>query len=133
MNKGAKRIAVGTMIAGIAGYVAGVLTAPKSGKETREDISQAATQSIAETERQLKRLHTELNELLGEAQIKSSEAKGKTKDGLQDVLNMADTSKNKVREIISAIHDGDVDDKDLDRALKEAGKAIKHIRKYLQK
>lgn len=133
MNKGAKRIAVGTMIAGIAGYVAGVLTAPKSGKETREDISQAATQSIAETERQLKRLHTELNELLGEAQIKSSEAKGKTKDGLQDVLDMADTSKNKVREIISAIHDGDVDDKDLDRALKEAGKAIKHIRKYLQK
>jgi gas vesicle protein len=36
-----KRVAIGSGIAAAAGFVAGVLTAPKSGKETRADIKTA--------------------------------------------------------------------------------------------
>lgn len=37
-----KKFAIGTTLGAIAGVVSGVLLAPKSGKETREDISKTA-------------------------------------------------------------------------------------------
>ncbi len=37
-----KKIAIGTAIGLAAGYVTGILTAPKSGKETRQDIKKIA-------------------------------------------------------------------------------------------
>ena len=40
MAKG--KIALGALIGAAAGFVAGILTAPKSGKETREDIKNVA-------------------------------------------------------------------------------------------
>ena len=38
-------VAIGAAITAVAGYIAGVLTAPKSGKETREDIKVASTKA----------------------------------------------------------------------------------------
>jgi gas vesicle protein len=35
-----KRVAIGSAVAAAAGYVAGVLTAPKSGKATRKDVQE---------------------------------------------------------------------------------------------
>jgi gas vesicle protein len=42
-NHTGRKIAVGSAIAGLAGYIAGVLTAPKSGQKTRQDISNKAS------------------------------------------------------------------------------------------
>ena len=42
-NNGGK-FALGALIAGAVGYVAGILTAPKSGKETRADLKRKATE-----------------------------------------------------------------------------------------
>jgi gas vesicle protein len=67
MSQSSKKWALGAIIAGIAGYIAGILTAPKSGKETRQDIKDAAEQGMAEAEKQLKKLHTQMSDLLGQA------------------------------------------------------------------
>lgn len=138
MNKNAKRIAVGTMIAGAMGYVAGLLTAPKTGSETRDKLRDVTDSSVTEIEKQLKRLHTELNQLLGEADdVKKSEVRNKldeTAVALEgEVIGKATRAKQKTREIISAIHDGNADDKDLDKAVTEATKAINAIKSYLRK
>jgi len=58
MNKSTKRLALGTVFAAAVGYLTGILTAPKSGKETRKDIKDAAEHGMAEAEKQLKKLHT---------------------------------------------------------------------------
>jgi gas vesicle protein len=133
MNKAFKRLAIGTLIAGAAGYIAGILTAPKSGRETRQDIKQATDQTIAEAEKQLKKLHTELNELLSEAKKRGKTAQGKAKTELDDLTEKASTAKQKAREILSAIHEGDTENKELQRAMSDASKAIKHLRNYLKK
>lgn len=39
------KLAVGAIIGAATGVVAGILTAPKSGKETREDIKDKATEA----------------------------------------------------------------------------------------
>jgi hypothetical protein len=48
-------------------------------------------------------------------------------------MTKASRARQKARELLSAIHDGNVDDKDLDKAVTEATKAIKSIRSYLKK
>jgi gas vesicle protein len=133
MNKAFKRLALGTLIAGAAGYVAGLLTAPKSGSATRQDIKNATDTTITETERQLKKLHTELNELLNETKKQSKSVQGKAKTELDDLTVKATSAKEKAREILSAIHEGDTENKELQRAMNDAAKAIKHLKTYLNK
>lgn len=136
MNKGTKTIAIGTLVAGALGYVAGILTAPKSGAETRGSIRHASNSGMAEAEKRLKQMHTELSKLIDEV---VSEGKHAAKhlpqrNELQsEIIDGASRTRQKTREIISALHDGSADDRDLDKAVSEAGKAIKSIRSYLKK
>ena len=128
-----KALAIGSGIAAAAGYLAGVLTAPKSGKATRGDIKQAADKGRAETERELKKLHTELDKAIKEAKIGSGKLGVKTQKELGGLVERAKDTKEKAREVISALHEGDAADKDLKRAIKDARAAIDHLRDYLKK
>lgn len=129
----AKKFAIGAMIAAVAGYIAGILTAPKSGKETRQDIKDTASKGMAEAEKQLKALHSELNKLIDETKDKAATLSGKTRDELQSLIEKARDSKEKAREMLSALHEGDAEDKDLKKAINDATKAIEHLRDYLSK
>jgi gas vesicle protein len=133
MSKFARKFALGAVLAAAAGYVAGILTAPKSGKETREDIKDVAEHGLSEAEKQLKKLHTELNTVLDEAKTKAGELKGKGQAELGKAMDAAKMVKEKARELLSAVHEGDADDKDLQRAIKEANKAVAHLKSYLKK
>lgn len=134
MSKGVgKKVVVGAAIAGVAGYVAGVLTAPKSGKETRKDIKNAATKAKTEAEKKLKELHSELNQRLAQAKGKGNELKGKALTEWEQAIEKATQAKEKARELLSALHDGDADDPDLKKALKDAQDAIKNLEKFARK
>ena len=127
-----KKVAAGALLAGVVGYAVGVLTAPKSGKETRQDIKNAATKAKTEAEKKLKVLHSELNSKLSQAGEKGASLKGKAKTDFDKVVAKADEAKQKVRTILSGLHEGDVDDPDLKQALKDAKDAIKHLEKFLK-
>lgn len=133
MSKTAKRFAIGTIIAAAAGYVAGILTAPKSGKETRQDIKNATEHGIAEAEKQLKKLHTQMATVLGEAKEKVETLKGTAQKDLQAAIEKTSVAKEKARDLLSALHEGGAEDKDLKKAIDEATKAIDHLQKYLTK
>ena len=139
MKNSTRRIALGTIIFGVVGYVAGILTAPKEGAKTRESIKNIRDSGISEAEKQLKKLHTELNQLLGEVkdQVKS-DATAATQNAddqalVGEVMTKAKRARQKTLELLSALHDGNADDRDLDKAVNEATKAIKSIRNYLRK
>lgn len=133
MDKRTKRFAIGTVIAAAAGYVAGILTAPKSGKETRQDIKNTAVRAYTEAEKRLKVLHTELSKLLDEAKSRAGDVKGAAQENLEKAMVVAKQAKQKARELLSAVHEGDADDKDLQAAIKEASKAVDHLKSYLKK
>lgn len=132
-NKAVKGIAISAAIAAAAGYVAGILTAPKSGKETRSDIKNAAVAGKAEAEKQLKQLHTQLASLLNQAKDEVSDLKGKAQKDLNDAMDKAKKAKDKARVILSAVHEGDADDQDLKKAIDEAKKALKSLKDYMKK
>lgn len=133
MGKTAKRVAIGTIIAAAAGYIAGILTAPKSGRETREDIKHKAVQTKTEAEKQLKQLHTELGKVLDQARSQAEAARGKAKVEIDAAMDKTRVVKEKARELLSALHEGDADDKDLRKAINEANATIAHLRTYLKK
>lgn len=131
-NVGGK-IAIGALIAGAIGYLAGLLTAPKSGKETRADIKKKANEMYVAAEKELKKLHTELNEKLTVANEKLGELRDQGGKKFDEALEQAKKAKDKVREMLSSLHDGEADDKDLQKAISEATKAVENLRTYLKK
>lgn len=128
-----KRIAIGSTIAAAAGYLAGLLTAPKSGKETRGDIKAAADRTMAEAEKDLKRLHTELDKVITEAKTRGDTLSTKAQADLAELVEKAKDTKEKAREMLSALHEGDAEDQDLKRAIANANSALDHLRDYLKK
>lgn len=129
----AKKIAVGAAIAATAGYVTGLLTAPKSGKQTRNEIRSNATKGLTEAERELKKLHTELAELIGDVKDRGDKLGDSATKDVDTVISKARNAKEKARDLLSALHEGDADDKELKKAVKEASAAIDHLRKFLKK
>lgn len=127
------KIAIGALFAAVVGFLAGILTAPKSGKETREDIKEGTAKVVANTEKELKVLHTEISDLIANAKTKGADFTGKAKAELDDLTAKAEVSRQKAREVISGFHEGDSDDKDLGRAIKESKQAIEHLKTYLKK
>ncbi len=126
-----KKIAIGAAISAAVGYVAGILTAPKSGKETRADIKNKAHDAYVMAEKELKKLHTELSDTIDQVSDKLSSFKNR--GDVMAVLDKSRDAKQKAREMLSALHDGEAEDKDLQKAITDATKAIQHLREYLSK
>lgn len=127
----AKIFLIGAALSALAGYVAGLLTAPKSGRETRADIRTKAEATYAATEKQLKQLHTELADIINEVSGRIDSFKNRKE--VSDALDNARDAKQKTREVLSVLHDGETDDKELKKAIKDATDAIEHLRNFLRK
>ncbi len=80
MSKG--KIAVGAIFGAITGFVAGVLAAPKSGKETRADIKDAALKAKDTAT-------TEVAKAKDAAEKKAQEVKAKAEEIFDDVKTKA--------------------------------------------
>lgn len=133
MRKRDRNVAVGTLIAAGIGYAAGVLTAPKSGKETRKDIQKAAIKAKKEAEKNLKNLHAELSDLIATGKKNAAKLKANAKGEFEEALARAQKAKQKVGELLSSIHEGEAEDRDLKQAVKDVNKAIDHLRIFLEK
>ena len=67
------------------------------------------------------------------ANVRTAEAATKGKAAQGEVVDKAQKTKQKTREVISALHDGNADDEDLDKAVTDVSKAIDSIKKFLKK
>lgn len=128
-----KKIAVGASLAALAGYVAGILTAPKSGKDTRKNMKEVAQKGLKEAEAEAKKLQAEAEELIKEAKTKGADLSEKARKELNELVEKAKVAKDKTTTLVVAVKKGEADDKELQRALDQAHNAIKNVRKYLKK
>lgn len=128
-----KKWALGALFAALAGFVTGILTAPKSGKDTRDDIKTAAAAGKREVELQLKNIHTELAELLDKAELLKDSKTKEVKKEVKTAVDKVTVAQSRVRELLSALHEGNADDPELSKALKEAAAARDHLKKFLKK
>lgn len=125
--------ALGAVVAVGIGFVAGILTAPRSGRQTREKLAQSASKARVDGEKQLKQLHSDLQNLIKEGEIKLKSSKAKANTELKKQLENSKKTKQKVKMIISAIHSGEATDPDLKDMLQEAKKAKTNLANFLKK
>lgn len=123
---------MGTALAAGIGYLAGILTAPKSGRETRRDIERAALRAKGEAEKALKNLHSELAALIAQAKRHAKSVNADAKSELDKAIADAQIAREKVREILSALHEGESENHDLQKAIDDVNSSLEHLRKYVQ-
>lgn len=127
-----RKIAVGSIIAGAVGYVAGILTAPKSGKETREDISERAGAAKDGAMNELKLLDIELREMIKTTKVKTIALSSSARAEFNEAVIKAKDAQNKASQVLKAAKKGQAEDPDLNKAVKQAKQAAKNLRKYLK-
>jgi gas vesicle protein len=132
MGKTFNRIAISTLLAAAAGYLAGILTAPKSGKETRKDIKHAAELTVTEAEKRLKQLHTQMDQVIKDGQEMLANLEGKARKELETAIAVTKATKEKARQMLSSVHEGHADDDELKEAIEDATKAVTHLKKYVK-
>ena len=111
------------------GYAVGILTAPRSGKQTRRKIEQKATNSVRDIEKELKIVYKDTKDYLDKLAKDNPTLTNKVKDA----KSKAQKSQIKVKELLSAIHGQDNVDEDLDSALKSAKVALSDLKRYISK
>ncbi|HOR23117.1 YtxH domain-containing protein [Candidatus Saccharibacteria bacterium] len=134
MKKGTgKKIAIGTFLGVVTGYITGILTAPKSGKETRQDIKAASAKTLREAEKHLKVLYSELDEAIVKATKKAKEYTSQGQEKLEELVDKAKDAKQKAKDVLSAIRAGDAEDPDLKEAVAKATEAKNKLLDFLKK
>lgn len=126
------RVAITALIAAGAGYLGGLLSAPRSGKQTRKKLAKSANKAVTDGEKQLKKLHSEINDNITQAEKQANKAKTKANNELKQAIASAKEAKDKARELLSALHEGDADDPRLKAVIKEVQAAKKHLREYVK-
>ena len=92
MSKSSK-FGLGVIFGAIAGAVAALLSAPKSGKETREELKKAADNFGADAEKKLKSLHAEANKLIEKCEAEGKKLTGSAKKDADATLEKANQLK----------------------------------------
>jgi len=129
--KKSRNIALGTLLVGLVGYAVGILTAPRSGRRTRREVHRRTVHAKLEAERKLKKLHSELGDLIKTGNSKVQKTKTKVRTELIEAIDGAKQAKEKARKVLSALHEGYAEDEDLDKAIKNIKKASNHLKRFV--
>jgi gas vesicle protein len=125
-----KKFALGALFAGVVGFLVGILSAPKSGKETREDLKESTRIAISQAEKDLKSIHTDLQGLIISATSSIKTSSKQVKKDFQKAIERAKKSQTKVKAVLSSVHEGTSDDPELSAALDEAKAAKTHLKRF---
>jgi gas vesicle protein len=127
-----RKMAVSALIAGVAGYIGGLLTAPKSGKETRKKLTEEAEGFKDNTEEQLQKANEDLKVLLKDAKNKTVSLSAQAKEEFNEALLRAKDAQNKASSTLKAIKNGEAEDPELNKAVKQAKLAAKNLGKFFK-
>jgi gas vesicle protein len=127
-----KKLAVSALVAGVGGYLTGILTAPKSGKDTRRDLVEDAEGIKDSTEDQLKKANDELKSLLNDAKTKSVALSAQAREEFNEAVLRAKDTQNKTAATLKALKHGQAEDPELNKAVKQGRQAVKNLSKYFK-
>ena len=113
MKKNSRNIVVGAILVGAASYLAGILTAPKKGKETREDIRHASVNFKISLEKSLKKLYADSSKQLDRALNVKQDLTRQTKKELDLLIASVRHAKDKIKVYLTALRDGDIEEEEI--------------------
>ena len=133
MKEKNKGLAAGAAIGAMIGVVTGILFAPKSGKETRQDIKDSAVKIATKLQEEAKKIQIELGELIDVAESKAMNAGKAVTAKTQELIENAKQTRETLVELAHAVKAGEADDEDLNDAIKKANESKEALKVYLKK
>lgn len=127
-----RNIVIGSAIAGVVGYLAGILTAPKSGKQTRDELAGKADDIKEDSLAQLQDLNDELKDVIKTTKVKTIALSSSARAEFNEAVVRAKDAQNKASQVIKAAKAGEADDPELNKAVKQGRQALKNLAKYLK-
>jgi gas vesicle protein len=127
-----RKMALSALVAGVGGYVTGLLTAPKSGKETRRQLAEEAEELKDSTEDQLKKANDELKVLINDAKTKSVALSSQAREEFNEAVLRAKDAQNKTSTALKALKAGTAEDPELNKAVKQARQAVKNLSRFFK-
>jgi len=121
------------MLAGAAGFITGILTAPKSGKETRKELAEKTDELKEQTAADLKKATDELSDMIKAAKDKSLALSAQARSEFNEAVIRAKDARNKAVHVFKAFKSGSSEDRQLNSAIKQVKLARKNLAKYLKK
>jgi gas vesicle protein len=131
-QKSGRKMALTAVVGGLAGYVTGVLTAPKSGKQTRNEIVDKAEAAKDGAEFKLQEAIDELNNTINNTKSKSLALGAKARSEYDESVVKGKDALNKASQVLKAMKAGEASHPDLNKAVKQARLATKNLGKYLR-
>ncbi|HET9721451.1 MAG TPA: YtxH domain-containing protein [Candidatus Saccharimonadales bacterium] len=119
-------------IAGVVGYFTGLLTAPKSGQQTREEIAGKASGIKDGAVVDLQVIEVELKDIIKSTKNKTIGLSSAARSEFDEALVKAKDAHNKAAQVIKAAQKGEATDPDLNKAAKQVRLAIKNLNKFLK-
>jgi gas vesicle protein len=113
MKKNSRNIIVGAILVGAASYVAGILTAPKKGKETREDIRHASVNFKISLEKSLKKLYADSSQQLERALHVNQKLTAQTKKELDLLVASVKHAKDRIKIYLTSLRDGEIEEEEI--------------------
>lgn len=93
------KVALGAAIAAVAGFVTGVLLAPKSGKETQKEVKEAANaakdKAVSEYKAVRNTVEAKASKAKKAVEQKSKQVKAKATEIAEEAIEKAESLKNK--------------------------------------
>ena len=129
-NKG---LAAGAAIGAIIGVITGILFAPKSGKETRQDIKDTSAKAIAALQEQAKKLQSDLTVLIDKADEMFKDKTHVATEKAKELVDQAKHARDSLTVLAKSVKAGEADDKDLNKAIKKAKESKDALTVYLKK
>lgn len=129
----AKTATVAGLIGLGVGLVAGYLTAPQSGKETREDIMNKSRDLKDQAVEQYHETKDKISQAIEEGMEAANNFTGSSKRTLMNLVNKAKEAEYKAMDVFRAVKSGEADDRNLDKAVSHANKAKDNLLKFLNK
>ena len=127
-----KKIAAGAAVAAAVGYVAGLLSAPKSGREMRKEIK-SMVPDAHDLEEKIKLLYNELIELLSISKQEAMDLSPRNQEKMALASKKAVMAKEKLAAIIANLKNDSHSNKELKSAIREAERAVYHFKEFLLK
>lgn len=126
-----KNAFLGIALGLLVGYAAGVLFAPKSGRETRQDIADAGTKFVHQAGEIIDNLQDQLNDLMGLAKDQVNTLNDRRKEELEKLVHAAKDASDKANSLYNAVKDGESDDPELKKAVENFKNAKNHLATFL--
>ncbi len=131
--KDVRNVTIAGLVGFAAGVVGGIMLAPKSGKETRQDIAKASARFKEKLYVKYGEAQASLADAIEIAIDKANDFKGSASDGLDKLIDQAKQAEYKAKDVYRAVVHGEADDRHLDKAINQANRAKDNLITYLKK